>query len=357
MTTVGDLVTTQRNVQGMATLDDSADAGFGSAVSVIMPVLNEELHLADAVAAVLAQDFAGTIDVILALGPSTDRTGEIAQQLADADPRVQTVSNPTGRTPTGLNAALASANAPIIVRVDGHCELPPDYIRTAVETLVRTDADNVGGVMAAVGTTDFEQAVAVAMTSKLGVGGASFHVGGQEGDASTVYLGVFRAESLRRVGGYDEDFDRAQDWEMNHRIRASGGKVWFNPAMQVAYRPRPNVKALAKQYFQYGTWRREVMRRHPETVSARYLAPPVTVAALSFGAVAGLAATAGLAPRWLRVGWLAPGGYAVAVIVGGLTISRGTSPAVRARVPAVLATMHMSWGVGFLTSRSRVVRQ
>lgn len=327
---------------------------FGSAVSVVMPVLNEERHLAEAVAAVLDQDFQGSIEVILALGPSTDRTDAVAAELAAADSRITSVANPSGRTPTALNAALAAAQADIIVRVDGHCELPRDYISTAVETLIRTGADNVGGVMAAQGTTDFENAVAVAMTSKLGVGGASFHVGGEEGEALTVYLGVFRAEALERVGGYDEDFDRAQDWEMNHRIRSSGGKIWFNPNMQVSYRPRPRLKELAKQYFQYGTWRREVMRRHRDTVQARYLAPPVAVAAMGLGTVAGLAASAGIAPRFLRIGWLAPVGYVAAITVGGLAISRGQEPAVRVRVPAVLATMHISWGVGFITSRPQV---
>ena len=262
---------------------------FGSEVSVVMTVLNEERHLAEAVGAVLDQDFVGSIEVILALGPSSDGTDAVAAELARADSRVRTVANPTGRTPAGLNAALAVAQASIIVRVDGHCALPRDYISTAVETLIRTEADNVGGVMAAEGTTTFERAVAVAMTSMLGVGGAPFHVGGAEGEAPTVYLGVFRADALARVGGYDETFDRAQDWEMNHRIRATGGKIWFNPKMQVSYRPRPTMRALSRQYFQYGTWRREVMRRHPETVQARYLAPPLAVAGIVTGAAAGLA--------------------------------------------------------------------
>lgn len=351
MTPLGDQVTTERELRVVPTVGMSE---FGSAVSVVMPVLNEERHLTQAVSAVLDQDFDGSIEVILALGPSVDRTDEVAAELVAGDSRIHTVPNPSGRTPTALNAALAVASAPIIVRVDGHCELPRDYISTAVETLIRTGADNVGGVMAAQGTTDFERAVAVAMTSKLGVGGAAFHVGGEEGEAQTVYLGVFRADALERVGGYDEAFDRAQDWEMNHRIRATGGKIWFNPNMRVSYRPRPTLKDLAKQYFQYGTWRREVMRRHPETVQARYLAPPVAVAAMGVGSVTGLAASAGLAPNWMKVGWLAPAGYAVAVVAGGIAISRNSDLAVKRRVPAVLATMHICWGVGFLTSRRQV---
>ncbi len=348
MATSGDQMTTQRDFR---VVPDPIAPEFGTAVSVVMPVLNEELHLADAVGAVLDQDFVGTIEVILALGPSSDRTDEVAAELATADSRIRTVANPSGRTPSGLNAALSIASERIIVRVDGHCELPRDYIRTGVETLVRTGADNVGGVMAAVGTTDFECAVAIAMTSKLGVGGAAFHVGGEEGEAQTVYLGVFRKDALSRVGGYDETFDRAQDWEMNYRIKSTGGKIWFNPGMQVSYRPRPSLKDLARQYFGYGTWRREIMRRHPETVAPRYLAAPVAVAVIGIGSAAGLAAAGGIAPTWFRVGLLVPAGYLAAVTVGGVAISRGSSAAVRVRVPAVLAAMHMSWGVGFLTSR------
>ena len=144
----------------------------------------------------------------------------------------------------------------------------PTTCAPACATLEATGADNVGGIMAAEGTNDFERAVARAMTSRFGVGGASFHVGGEPGPALTVYLGCFRRAALERVGGYDESMVRAQDWEMNLRIRQTGGVVWFTPDMHVTYRPRHTLKALARQYHDYGRWRREVSRRHPETLSA-----------------------------------------------------------------------------------------
>lgn len=134
-------------------------------VAVIMPVLNEEQHLAEAVAAITGQDYPGELQIALALGPSTDATDEVAQRLRADDPRILLVPNPTGKTPAGLNAALAATTHPIVVRVDGHALLPADYISTAVEVLQRTGADNVGGVMAAEGVTDFERAVACAMRS------------------------------------------------------------------------------------------------------------------------------------------------------------------------------------------------
>lgn len=313
-----------------------------------MPVLNEELHLQEAVERVLAQDYQGQLDVVLALGPSTDATDSIAAQLTATDPRVRTVSNPTGRTAAGLNAAIAAANAEseFIIRVDGHAMFPTNYISTAVKTLQETGADNVGGVMAAEGSTAFERAVACAMRSSLGVGAAAFHVGGKSGPAPTVYLGAFRRSALIRVGGYDERFVRSQDWEMNFRIRQSGGQVWFTPEMEVSYRPRPSVAKLGRQYFEYGRWRRVVMRRHRGTASFRYLAPPALVVALVLGVVVGIG--------WWPVGWLVPVGYAAAVGVGGLWIGRRQGLAVALTVPVALATMHCAWGAGFLSSRIRV---
>ncbi|GII69968.1 succinoglycan biosynthesis protein exoa [Sphaerisporangium melleum] len=310
-------------------------------ISVIMPVLNEERHLREAVRQVLAQRYDGPIEVVLAIGPSQDRTQEVADALAAEDPRVTVVPNPTGRTPNALNAAIGASRNGIIARVDGHAMLPEDYLRVAVETLESTGADNVGGIMAAEGVTPFEQAVARAMTSKIGVGNARFHTGGQAGPADTVYLGVFRREALERVGGYDEHFQRAQDWEMNHRIRETGGLVWFQPRMRVSYRPRPNVRALAKQYFHYGRWRRVVARTHEGTINLRYLAPPLAVAAMLLGVL--------ISPFYWP-GLLIPGAYLAAILAGSLATGRGLPTAALARLPLVYATMHLSWGWGFLTS-------
>jgi glycosyltransferase involved in cell wall biosynthesis len=258
-------------------------------VSVIMPIRDEARHLRDAVTRVLAQDYPGALEVVLAVGPSRDDTQAVAEALARTDPRVRWVPNPSGATPAALNAALAGARHDVIARVDGHALLPDDYLRTAVATLDETGADNVGGIMAAEGESPFEQAVACAMTSWLGVGGARFHTGGEAGPVDTVYLGVFRRAALERVGGYDERFTRAQDWEMNFRIRETGGTVWFTPDLRVSYRPRSSLRALSRQYFQYGQWRRAVMRRHRGTVSARYLAPPAAVTLVLAGTALGLA--------------------------------------------------------------------
>ncbi|GAA1690489.1 glycosyltransferase family 2 protein [Streptomyces yatensis] len=312
------------------------------AVSVIMPVLNEERHLRNAVRHILEQEYDGEMEVVIALGPSADRTDEIAAELVAEDPRVHTVPNPTGRTPAALNAAIKASRHPVVVRVDGHGMLSPNYIATAVRLLEETGAQNVGGIMHAEGENDWEKAVAAAMTSKIGVGNAAFHTGGEAAPAETVYLGVFRREALEQQGGYNEEFIRAQDWELNFRIREAGGLIWFSPELKVSYRPRPSVRALAKQYKDYGRWRHVVARFHQGSINLRYLAPPTAVVAIAAGLVAGAAVT-----PWALV---IPGGYLAAIVAGSIPAGKGLPVAARLRVPVALATMHMSWGWGFLTS-------
>ena len=310
------------------------------AVSVILPVLNEEAHLAESISAILSQDYRGLFEVILALGPSQDHSDEIANSLAARDQRVKLVSNPTGKTAAGLNLAVAASTHPIIVRVDGHAKIPHDYLTLAVEILKQTGAVNVGGVMAAEGVSSFEKAVARAMRSPLGVGASRFHTGGEAGEVDTVYLGAFRKEALLAAGGFDERFTRAQDWELNFRLRKAGGVVYFDPRLVVTYRPRSTVKALAKQYFEYGRWRRVVSRRHQGTINYRYLAPPFTVAATTLSLLLGwLISPALFIPALV---------YAVFILIASVVIGKSMGEILC--LPTILLTMHISWGLGFLTS-------
>jgi succinoglycan biosynthesis protein ExoA len=315
-------------------------------VSVVLPILNEERFLEAAITAILNQKYSGALEVILALGPSKDRTNEIAAKLAAADPRVVLVANPTGRTAAGLNNAIAQARYEIICRIDGHAEISDTYIADAVSTMLQTGAVNVGGIMAAVGKNRFENAVATAMRSPLGVGGARFHVGGKAGPSDTVYLGVFKRAALQAAGGYDERFTRAQDWELNYRLRQAGGVIWFDPALVVTYRPRPNLKTLSKQYFEYGRWRHAVIRSHKGTANYRYLTPPVTVAVSLFSIILGLTVSS--------IFYIPFALYLLGNLLGSLVIGKSWSEKII--LPAVLATMHFSWGLGFLTSPKNLVK-
>jgi glycosyltransferase involved in cell wall biosynthesis len=283
--------------------------------------------------------------VILALGPSRDRTNEIATKLASQDNRVKLLDSPTGKTATGLNLALAASKSPVVVRVDGHAQIPNNYISLIVEILNKTGAVNVGGVMAAVGTTAFERAVAGAMRSPLGVGASRFHTGGEAGEVDTVYLGAFRREALNAIGGFDERFTRAQDWELNFRLRENGGVIYFDPRLHVTYRPRSSVGALAKQYFEYGRWRRVVSRRHSGTINYRYLAPPFALLGFSTSVVLGvLLSSIFFFPALV---------YLLFVVLASLKIS--TSVGEYLLLLVVIPTMHFAWGAGFISSPKTLV--
>ncbi len=313
-------------------------------VSVILPILNEEKHLEECVLSILSQDYKGSLEIVLAVGPSHDRTREIADQLHQRDSRVTVVESPTGRTAAGLNLALRASKGAVIVRVDGHAQIPQDYISNAVQTLLATGAVNVGGVMAAVGVTAFEKSVAGAMRSPLGVGASRFHTGGTPGEVDTVYLGVFRREALLAIGGFDERFTRAQDWELNFRLRSNGGVIYFDPRLHVTYRPRSTVKALAKQYFEYGRWRRVVSRRHKGTINYRYLAPPVALLGFLASIVMGILHPIFFIPAAI---------YCLFVAGASIVISRSVLQYLY--LLAVIPTMHFSWGAGFITSPKNLV--
>ena len=320
---------------------------FGSphpSISVILPVLNEETHLEEAVHSILSQDYQGKLEVILAVGPSRDRTLEIAQSISRRDSRVVLVDNPSGRTAAGLNIALNKSQSPVVVRVDGHAHIPKDYLTLIVEILNKTGAVNVGGVMAAVGTTAFERAVAGAMRSPLGVGASRFHTGGEAGIVDTVYLGAFRREALVAIGGFDERFTRAQDWELNFRLRENGGIVYFDPRLHVTYRPRSTVQALAKQYFEYGRWRRVVSRRHSGTINYRYLAPPFALVGFTLSLIAGF---------FLPILFIPAAIYLLFVLAASVRIA--SSIREYFLLLTVIPTMHFAWGAGFISSPKTLV--
>ncbi len=310
------------------------------AISVILPVLNEEAHLAESVTAILSQDYIGSFEIILALGPSHDQTNVIAEKLAARDSRVKIVTNPSGKTAAGLNLAIAASESPVIVRVDGHAKIPDNYLSLAVSILRESGAVNVGGVMAAEGVTKFEVAVSRAMRSPLGVGASRFHTGGNAGEVDTVYLGAFRREAINAVGGFDERYTRAQDWELNHRLRKNGGKIYFDPRLQVTYRPRPSVRKLAKQYFQYGRWRRVVSRSHPGTVNLRYLAPPFTLLGTFTSVFLGLL----IHPYFLLPAAI----YGVFLLTSSILIAKSAREFIL--LLAIIPTMHFAWGAGYVSS-------
>ena len=316
-------------------------------LSVVMPIRNEAPHLERAVASILAQEYPVPFDVCLAVAPSEDATEAIARAIAERESRVSVVSNPAATTPAGLNAAIAATSGEIVVRVDGHAELSPGYINRAVATMRRTGAVNVGGLQNATSVTAFEETVAAAMTSWVGTGGSRFHVGGVEGPVDTVYLGVFDRAAGDLVGWFDETLLRNQDYELNIRLRSAGGVVWFDPQLAVSYRPRGSLRALGRQYYEYGLWKATVARMHPGALKFRQIAPPMALAGAPFVA---LGAWRSPTVRWV--------GAATASVVSILLAREARSARVGpCRFAIVVTTMHTAWSVGFWRGLAGQIRR
>ena len=324
-------------------------------VSVIVPVYNEEALLADALDSVASQDYAGPMEVIVADGSDGP---EAAEMIARRFPQFRVLANPQRSTSTALNLAWRAAAYETIVRCDSHSILPPGYIERAVRTLMRTGAANVGGLQVPLGgSTAFARALRLVFNSSLGAGDARYRVGGEEGPVDTVYLGVFRRSALQAVGGFDNRFIRNQDYELNWRLRERGELVWFDPNLTSGYVPRSNFTALARQYFEYGYWKREMLREHPRSLRLRQALVPLLTAGLGLSAlqalVGGLFAVFGGAAAGsmlLSSAALLPLGYLLVLLLGSavLALRRRSAPLL---TPLVLIIMHVCWGAGFFAPR------
>jgi succinoglycan biosynthesis protein ExoA len=337
-------------------------------VSYVMPVYNEARYIDDAVASVLEQSYAGPQELVLALGPSTDGTSERVARIAKNDSRVRIVENPETTIPIGLNRAIRAARHDVIVRVDAHSELAPGYTETAVASLTRTGAASLGGLMVAQGRTPFQSAVARAYNSRLGLGGGAYHGTAVEGPAESAYLGIMRRAEIIEIGLYDEGLKRGEDWDLNRRLRSAGHLVWLDPELRVTYWPRDTWKKLARQFVATGIWRGELVRRLRGRNPVRYFAPPaLVVASVTSLIVLGLqlgGALTGLFSSVLGLIHLAPVLYLLVLVSLLVTPTSGPSLRDRAIFALVVATMHLSWGGGFLrgliagahdaTDRSRI---
>ena len=311
-----------------------------SSVSVLIPARNAEATIGTAIDSVLSQDYRGPVEVIVADGSDTTAVSDLVRRRY---PTVRLVPNPEQTAGFGLRAAQRVATGEVIVRCDAHTVFPPGYLRRAVSTLQRTGAANVGGRQQPVGITFFGRAVAMAMTTPLGAGGARYRLGGAEGPVDTVFLGAFRRDALEAAGGVDPTFVRNQDYELNWRLRARGETVWFDPELVVTYRPRSTLRDLAWQYFNYGRWKRVVARRHPTSLLPRHLASPLLLLGLTASPVLAVAGATSAAAAVLLT-------YFLTLALGSLTIGIRRRSFAALLLPLVLATMHLSWGIGFFAS-------
>ena len=307
-------------------------------VSVLIPVRNEAAVLRDVVAAMRAQRFDGSYELLFADGRSDDGSREILEALAAEDPRVRVIDNPAVRTPQALNLLLRAARGRVIARMDAHTRYPDDYLALGVARLERGDVDWVSGPQVAEGDGTWSRRVALALSSRLGTGGADFrHGAAEEFEVDSGFTGMWRRETLERHGGWDEEWLNDQDFELAARIRKAGGRIVCVPAMAAGYIPRDSLRALAEQYHRYGFYRVKTSLRHPESLRRSHVLPPGVVAAL---------AAAVAAPRPLRrVARVGVGAYGAALLA---VAARERRSADALWLPVVLATMHLSWGLGFL---------
>src|SRR3984893_14541627 len=322
-------------------------------VSVIVACRNERKTIRNLLDSICRQSLGGAkIEVLIADGMSDDGTRQILELYRRIVLPLRVIDNPDKFVSAGLNAAIRAARGEIIIRMDAHSEYAPDYIRRCLEILDETHADNVGGPALTRADGHWWRAIAFAYHSRFACGGAKFHDAEYEGCVDTVPYGCWRKSTLDRLGLFDESLSRNQDDELNLRLIASGGKIWQSSKIVSWYRPRSRLTALFRQYFQYGFWKVSVIRKHGKPASWRHLIPGACLLSgvvLLLGAVvsslsgsawwnsAFITACAGLAGLY----------FAVSIGVAFL-IARRNGWRFLLILPAVFATYHLSYGLGFL---------
>jgi len=322
-------------------------------VTVIMPIRNEGSYISASLGAVLDQDYPqDRLEVIVADGMSTDQTREIIHRLQESHPNLRLLDNPRGIVPSGMNLAIRHARGEIIVRVDGHTLIARDYVRRCVEGLRGSPAQNVGGKMSAVGKTPFGEAVALATSSRFGVGGARFHYSNAEEYVDTVYMGAWWRRVFDRIGLFDEELVRDQDDEFNYRLAKHGGKILLRQDIRSTYTVRSTPRGLWRQYFQYGFWKVRVLQKHPRQMSPRQFIPPFFAAALL-----GSSFLAALIPYgWVLLALVA-GSYLLANLAASTLVAARVGWKYLLILPHVFVILHLGYGLGFLAGLLRFVRR
>jgi len=252
-------------------------------VAVILPVRNEGQYLGRAIASILVAGSAvEAVEIIVVDGMSDDDTRSVVTELQAEDDRILLLENPRRTVPHAMNLGIGATTADIIVRVDGHAEIYPDFLEKCLSELAaHPECACVGGPIENVDLDQGSAAISLAMGSRFGVGNARFRTGGEEGYVDTLAFGAYRRADLIAVGLFDEDLVRNQDDEMNFRLIKAGRKIWFSSAIRSRYFVRSSLSKLFRQYFQYGYWKVYVNRKHGQITNLRQLAPPLLVASLA----------------------------------------------------------------------------
>jgi glycosyltransferase involved in cell wall biosynthesis len=319
-------------------------------VSILLPIRNEAAFIERCLGAVLAQDYpANRIEVLVADGMSDDGTLDLIRAMPGGE-RLRIIPNPARIQAAGLNLLIREARGEVLVRVDGHTIIASDYVRACVTALQETGAWNVGGPMLSAGTTPMGKAIAAAGGSPFAVPSA-FHVRQKAAFTDTVYLGAWPRWVFEQVGSYDEHVGVNEDYELNVRIRAAGGRIYLTPAIRSTYYGRQALRALGRQYWRYGQSKVKTLATHPNSLRPRQLAAPALVAALLLGGVFSLL------NRRLRVLMaLLSLAYTSANLLASLRVASRSGWALLPRLPAIFAVMHLCWGAGFWVGLGRELK-
>ncbi len=319
-------------------------------ISLLLPIRNEENYIEACLKSLRAQDYpADRMEILVAVGLSTDNTRQIVANWMKQDPRIRIYDNLKQIVPSGLNLLIPQAKGDILIRVDGHCVLASDYVSKCVRHLLEDGVDGVGGPMHSIGQDVISQVTAVAMSSKFGVGNSSFRTEtGLTKLADTVPFPAYTRSIIEKVGLYDEELVRNQDDEYNYRIRAAGGKILLADDVRSEYFSRGSFTKLWKQYFQYGFWKVRVLQKHPGQMSPRQFVPPIFVLSLLVALVLSLAVP------WA---WWVLAGILGAYLLANLTASLLTALRTRLNAPWLLplafSILHLAYGLGFLVGLVR----
>lgn len=319
-------------------------------VSILMPVRDEGSFLAECLEAVFAQDYpADLIEVLVADGMSVDGTRDIVSSFQQLHSNLFLIDNPQKTVPFGLNASTRQAHGDVLIRVDGHCVIARDYVRNCVRHLLLDGVEGVGGSVKTIGETGTAASIAIAMSSRFGVGGSAFRIF-QDRDllADTVPFAAYTRETVERAGPYDEEQARNQDDEYNYRIREMGGTLLLASDVKSRYYSRSSLKRLFRQYFEYGYWKVRVMQKHPQQMSLRQFIPPFFVGALVL-----LCLLTPLSRSARRIAFALGASYAAANIGASVQISRREGWCHLRVLPAAFAALHFGYGAGFLAGLMR----
>jgi succinoglycan biosynthesis protein ExoA len=320
-------------------------------VSVIVPCYNEEKRIHTLLDALLAQTYPlDKIYVTIADGLSLDNTRQVISDFQRKNPKlnIQVIDNNAKSIPAALNRAIESSSGEFIVRLDAHSAPYPDYVEKSVQALLSEKAENVGGVWEIrPGAQEWvAESIAVAAAHPLGVGDALYRHAKESAYVDTVPFGAFRRSLLDKVGKFDESLLTNEDYEFNTRIRLAGERVWLNPEIRSVYFARSTFGELARQYWRYGLWKWQMLRRYPSTLRWRQALPPLFVLA-----VFGLLILLFFAPLF---GWLL---VFLLSFYFGFLLAAGAHRAAQLRklylvfgLPISIVVMHFSWGLGFLWS-------